>query len=459
MQKNRTLRKLFNFIAKHKNILFSIVLIFVIPFVLILNTFYNLKKFENFNNKYLETKRSNELLNLLEIIIRTNYYGDFKRIDNIFKEIVEKNQFIDSVNLIEVSDKEFFIVSSSNSKEKSKKIEEENLKEQFMLALSLKRPFIRELTLYNDNLKNYIDYYFIVKPINLQDKEFLINILFNLEEINLLKKDIERNSLILLFISLILVVLLIVNHTELFGYVSLARRLEEVNQMKNEFISVATHELRSPVSALKGYLDLIKEGVFGKISKDLNEAILNIEKITNNLSNLVEDLLEVSRIESGRIKLQIKEVNPEVIFKKVYESFKAEALSKGLNFNLEIKSKDVPKIKVDEGRLEEILSNLVSNALKYTLKGGIDMILEYNSSKKEIWFKVKDTGIGIPPEQQKFMFTKFYRVKDPRTRHTTGTGLGLWITKNLTELMGGKLYFQSIKDVGSEFSAVFKAIK
>lgn len=439
------------FLKGNKNILLSLILIVVIPVLLSFHTLYFLNKFDSFN-AFNQQKRAVDILNLIGELIKDKNSED---LDSYLSQLIYLNPEISVVNIIEPLDNNNFkVVYSSNKGEIGKNVNQE----QYILALSLKQPISRKIKIYDEQDSSYNSYLLISRDYSFNKKDQVLNVLISLKEFEFLSKDIVVRSYIFLVLILIFVMILVLNHTELLGYVNLAQKLKKFDEAKNEFISVASHELRTPVASIMGYLDLFKGDVFGKLTEDQKDAVSKIEKIAGGLSELIEDLLEISRIESGKINIEKSKVDPVLISKKVYEILKPKADLKSLDFNFRYPEQHVPRIEVDSGKLEEILMNLGSNAIKYTLKGKVDFVLDYNKTKKEISFKIKDTGVGIAPEEQEHLFSKFYRIRDDATRGITGTGLGLWITKNLTQLMNGKIYFQSLRGAGSEFLVIFSAI-
>jgi len=218
-------------------------------------------------------------------------------------------------------------------------------------------------------------------------------------------------------------------------------RLKELDKMKSEFLSVASHELNSPMSVIKGYLHMILYEGFGKVNKEAKTYLNHVYTKTDQLAKLVSDLLNVSRIEQGRVKLQIQPTDPMQIAKSAVENYNVKAREKGIEINLHQPDGVIPKVSADPGKLEEILSNLLSNSVKYTKEGHINLLFEKTDG--EVKFTVKDTGIGIPKEAQKNIFKKFYRVDNTWVREAGGTGLGLYIIKGYVELMNGKIWFES----------------
>lgn len=221
----------------------------------------------------------------------------------------------------------------------------------------------------------------------------------------------------------------------------------ELEQMKQELISLSTHELRAPITAIKGYLDMILEGDTGGVSGETRETIEEVATINQRLADLVNDLLSVNRIEEGRIKINSEAVDLSLLVMQTVREYQPQAHKKGLTINFN--DKTMPKAKADPTRARQVLNNLISNAIKYTKQGSIEITLKNN--EKEIICQVKDTGVGISKPNQKRLFEKFYRVRTTETLEVTGTGLGLWITKKLLEMMGGKIWLESDEGKGSSF--------
>jgi len=224
----------------------------------------------------------------------------------------------------------------------------------------------------------------------------------------------------------------------------------QVEQMKQELISIATHELRTPITGIKGYLDMILEGDTGKVGPDTKETIAEIVKINQRLADLVDDLLNVGRIEQGRIEFRPVAMDLGKLIADVVDELSIQAKDKGLELKSEIRmTNDEIKVKADPERVRQILINLVGNAIKYTETGSVTVSTE--QEEKMVAVHVKDSGIGMDQEAQKRLFEKFYRVKTEKTRQITGTGLGLWIVKQLVEKQGGRIWIESEEGKGSTF--------
>ncbi len=229
----------------------------------------------------------------------------------------------------------------------------------------------------------------------------------------------------------------------------LNRKLKELDQIKNEFISVAAHELRAPLTAVKGYLSMILDGDAGTITDQTKDFLQDIQLSTERMIRLVNNMLDVGRIEEGRIVYNLEDINLAEIVNTAYNEFKLEAERKNLEFRLDVQSDLRDRVHVDRDRLHEVIVNFLSNATKYTETGGITMKL-FNKGSKTVRLEVVDTGMGISKEEQKKLFRKFYRVKS-KVGKTIGSGLGLYISKLLIEKFEGEIGVDSEPGKGSNF--------
>jgi len=232
-------------------------------------------------------------------------------------------------------------------------------------------------------------------------------------------------------------------------------REQELEQMKKELLSIATHELRSPITVMSGYLDMVLGGDAGKISSQVADLVTEVKNNNDRLGLLVDDLLDVSRIEQGRIEIKISKIDLAPIISSSLEQYELEAKKKKIKLKF-IKSQNIPKVLADPDRLRQILSNLVGNAVKYTPAGEIKIDIE-NGEKIKI--NVSDTGIGIKKTDVPHLFKKFYRLKNQKTKNITGTGLGLYICRKLVEIMGGEIGVVSKEGSGSTFWFTLKKAK
>ncbi len=234
----------------------------------------------------------------------------------------------------------------------------------------------------------------------------------------------------------------------------LFQQVQRANQSKTEFIDFVSHELKQPMTSMKGYIDLLKRGLGGPLNEQQTQFIDVIRSNVQRMNRLVQDLLDMSRIESGRVKLEIRPVRPEKIATEAIESFKQAIADKQQTLVVDIQS-DLPTVGGDRGRLVQVLTNLLSNANKYTPEGGeITVRVERYQLDGESYVRwgVEDTGIGMTAEEMEKLFTKFFRADAPEVRDVKGTGLGLVITRSLVEMHNGLVQVQSDEGVGSTFS-------
>ncbi len=229
----------------------------------------------------------------------------------------------------------------------------------------------------------------------------------------------------------------------------LTDKLKALDKQKDEFISMAAHELRSPLTAIKGYVSMIMEGDTGDIPEKTRGFLADVNSINERLIRLVNNMLNVSRIEEGRMVYQLEVENMSRIARSVYGLFVPEAQRKGLKFDMSILPKIKDKAYVDVDKVHEIMANFLSNAIKYTDKGSVTIALT-NPNPQLIRFEVVDTGPGISKEEQGKLFQKFYRVES-NVGKTTGTGLGLYICRLLVEKFNGKIGVDSENGKGSTF--------
>jgi PAS domain S-box-containing protein len=223
----------------------------------------------------------------------------------------------------------------------------------------------------------------------------------------------------------------------------------QIDRMRSDFVSIVSHELRTPLTSIKGYLDLVLMGAAGTISAQ-QESFLQIAKSNaDRLHVLVSDLLDLSRIESGRVELDIQVVSLPAVIDQVVSSLQKEFDDRDLTLVVDVPV-DLPEIFGDPGRISQILMNLLSNAYKYTQEGGAT--LRARLVRDALQIDVIDTGVGISVEDREKLFTPFFRAEDSIVRQQTGTGLGLSITELLIARHGGKIWVESEPGVGSKFS-------
>ena len=227
-------------------------------------------------------------------------------------------------------------------------------------------------------------------------------------------------------------------------------RERELDKLKTDFISVVSHELRTPLTSIKGYTDLLLSGATGEPNELQAEFLGIIQGSTARLSNLINDILDISRIESGAIALRREAVDYRQVVSDTLRMVKAAADEKQVSIDASL-PETLPPVRGDADKITPVLTNLVGNAIKYTPEGGWVKVSVDAAGEGGVVTTVADGGIGIAPEDQKRLFQKFFRADNTSTREAGGTGLGLVIAKTIIELMGGTIWVESEPGRGSRF--------
>ena len=227
-------------------------------------------------------------------------------------------------------------------------------------------------------------------------------------------------------------------------------RLSELDRMKDTFLSMITHELRTPMTAMIGLSENLEAGVYGSLNKAQIEALQKIIESGGRLRQLVNDLLDLSKMESGMMRLQREPLDPRSLVEAVI--YQLESLAEASTVKLINRvGYDLPEVNCDGQRVEQVLTNLLSNAIKFTPPDGT-VTVTAAAQDAFVIFTVTDTGCGIPPESQAHIFDKFIQLHPNRDDRTKGTGLGLAIVRHLVELHGGIVGVESEVGAGSQFS-------
>ncbi len=231
--------------------------------------------------------------------------------------------------------------------------------------------------------------------------------------------------------------------------------LKEVDQMKSEFVSMVSHEFRTPLTSMNMSINMLLEENTGEINEDQKELLEVAKDDTEHLNNLVDDLLDLSKIESGKIDLDFENVKVEEIFNSSINPFENKASDK----NIDLIQKDVGDLKVyaDLNKITWVITNLIGNALRYTTEGD-KIVLDANKKGHKVYISVADTGEGIPKEYQHKIFEKFVRAGTDQDE-SSGTGLGLPIAKEIVEAHGGRIWVKSKEGEGSKFTFTLKLPK
>ena len=223
----------------------------------------------------------------------------------------------------------------------------------------------------------------------------------------------------------------------------------ESSRLKSEFLSTISHELRTPLNAIIGYCDLLLEGMAGEFDGETRRMLQSVDTSSGRLLRLIDDLLDLSRIESGQLDMELIPFEVRELVKGIHDEHVLVAEKKGLKFTIIIDTALPQQMYGDPDRIKQIASNLITNAIKFTDEGEVTVTLQ--RIKAEWLIRVEDTGIGIPEHSRQYIFDAFRQVDNSTTRVHGGTGLGLSIVRNLTTLMGGRAIVESEVGVGSTF--------
>jgi signal transduction histidine kinase/DNA-binding response OmpR family regulator len=226
----------------------------------------------------------------------------------------------------------------------------------------------------------------------------------------------------------------------------------EADRAKSEFVSTVSHELRTPMTAIKGYTDLLHAGAAGPVTPEQQRFLSTIKNNTDRLTALINDLLDISRMETGRVRFEPRPVQIGEVIADVVNALAGQAEEKHLGLTYEVAA-GLPDVMGDRDRLNQVLTNLVGNSIRYTPENGQVDVRAY-LVERAVRVDVQDTGIGIAPEDMGHIFDRFYRADHPLVQETRGTGLGLSIVKMFVEMHGGRIWVESAPDKGSTFTFI-----
>lgn len=442
------LKKGINFIKKNPTILYSLLLIILIPLTLYYNLFFAVNSFQKNINYELQTKAL--MVESIFGIFASDIFKNPEALQVKIEKITKENPEIAKIQVILPEEEKFKIVASKEPQEIGKEIS----------ATSIDLAWSKNQAIANLTAENGERFWNVVKPFSDPEGKNvgLVNISMSLKVTDLLVLKIVRNSYIILISAILLSLFLIIHHTQLFKYPVLVKKLREIDRMKDEFIRMAIHELQSPIINIKAYTEHLKEEISDLLTGEQKESFSRISISVKNLSDLIYDMVEVSRIEQGRLDFTSQKISPSKLITDVIEEYKIKAAEK--NLQLIFKEKKEPYlINVNPHRFKQILRNLIENAIKYTKKGEIEISTQPDEVKRKYFISIRDTGIGISASAQKRLFEKFYRVKTKETAGIPGTGLGLWIAKEVCKRLGGDILVESMEGVGSKFTISLPLVK
>jgi signal transduction histidine kinase len=252
----------------------------------------------------------------------------------------------------------------------------------------------------------------------------------------------EIVALIVIFVSAILVII---------GYLIIQgfEKLAEANRLKSEFVSITSHQLRAPLTGIKWAINLMMHQQIKDLTKEQLEGLESIKESNQRMIDLVNNLLNVSRIEQRRLGLRPENLSLEKVIQNLVKEYTPLAKASGIKLSLNLES-NLPLISIDQQGIKLVLHNLIDNAIRY-VKGGGRVKISLDKKDGLIRCQIQDNGVGIPKEDQRKIFQKFFRSQNVMKYQTEGTGLGLFIAKSIIEASGGKIGFQSQEGKGSTF--------
>jgi signal transduction histidine kinase len=421
------------YIRKHPQLLLTIILIAVIPLAFMLSgqQFLNAARL---NQETLERERLGTLHDLFAAYIEAVGF-DPERMTQEIRVLTAQNTDITRIAVAYKEGEEIHIIVSTDADEVGTDADDTSLYQTAAISpgTSIIAPSVHD----------GVRYWHSIRRIEADTGIYYVVTDTSLAQIDTLFAQRIRVAYYWLFGILAVILLLILRHVRLIDYAYLYRETKRANEMKDLFTNMIAHELRAPLTAMRGYASLIRE------RKDVHENVRvsaeRIEQSSDRLILIVNDLLDVARIHSGKLSIRSERTNIRAVITQVVDAMRMVASEKHIALNASVPG-DV-YIQGDEKRLYQAFTNLVSNAIKYTKAGSIEITLEELSNRVEV--RVKDTGAGISAANQKQLFAPFFRVENSDTAGTVGTGLGMWITKQLIELMHGSIGVESIKGVGT----------
>lgn len=425
----------YGYIRNHPQLLMTVMLIVIIPVAFIVSSQQFLVAAHD-NQERLEKDRIGIMHDLFaSFIVATNF--DSETIQKEIEHIVSLNPDITQFILAREDGSDIRIIASNDTALRSTIVQNPQF---FRLSNtnpdeSIISPFAHEGVRYWQSIR-------LVH--NSEQNDYYIYLETSLERIDSLFAARIRSAYIWLFALLTVVLILVVRHVRLIDYAYLYSETKKANEMKDMFTNMIAHELRAPLTAMRGYASMIRER--NDIHEEIRAHANKIEDAAGRLVLIVSDLLDVARIHSGKLSITKTNTDVQKVVSAVLEIMQSVAKEKNITLLQEGMSASL-YLNIDEKRLYQALTNLVSNSLKYTNTGSIAVSVEDRSDRIEI--RVMDTGMGISADNQKNLFAPFFRVGSAEVDQTVGTGLGMWITKQLIELMNGSIGVESIKGVGT----------
>jgi len=237
------------------------------------------------------------------------------------------------------------------------------------------------------------------------------------------------------------------------SFQSMARQLKELDKLKAEFLSIASHELKTPINVILGYVQLMVEGVYGPVNEHQKEIMRTVESQAKSLARLTKSLLDIGRFDAGGGTVSPRPIELRALLAELEKAFRVLAEQRGVALQVTWGDDAPHEVQWDPDRMSEVLGNLLANAVKFTPSGG-HVSLRVDKAGDGVVIEVRDTGAGIPPDQLPHIFEKFYQADNQESASQRGTGLGLAIAKGIVEAHKGTITVESTPGVGTVFTLV-----
>jgi signal transduction histidine kinase len=438
------LRSGFNKLKQNPQLWWTIVvaLIIFLAFVFIANIFVTIA--QDAQDRLVNVRIGSIQDTLVQYV---NDVESVEEMDEIIKSIASSNETILDFRIISKVGETYVVTASLKENEKGVEVEEISQITKFSIT-DPDNSYTTEIQ--SDDDRNYIT----SRAFTNDQGEVVgyIETRQTLSEADTAINESIRSSILIFILIVVVVMALFLRHAKIIDYVSLYKKLKEVDNLKDDFISMASHELKSPLAVIRGYAEFLRDA--RELSEENKEYARRIDVSSKQLALLVGDMLDVSRIEQDRMKFEYTTFALIPFLKEHFETFEMKAKDKGLKYNFEVEHEGQLEVTLDQNKLRQIFVNFLSNAIKYTKEGEVAVIVSAEKDK-EVEIRVRDSGIGMSQEEVAQLFGKFYRVKSKETEDVQGTGLGLWITKQLVEKMKGTISVESIKGKGTDFIVRF----
>lgn len=422
------------YVKNHPHILFALLLVIVLP----LSFLYS-------GNQFLDAGKSNqERLENERIGLMHDVFISLIEVSNanavtLQSEIVKIATLNPDIVAFKISQKttDGFIPIASLYDEEIGKVEEESQ----IYNYAFTRPDESVVDVITDSSDRFLRG---VRLVELNDSSYVILTVTSRASVDALFNARKQTAYITLGLIYMFVLAIAFWHVRLTDYRYLYKKARKSIETKDLFTNMITHELRAPLTAIKGYASMIEESSESKPEE--GKYAVRIRESSERLLGIVNDLLDVARMQSGKLKIEKTEASISEVVVSVCEELTPSALEKEIILSYS-GTEEEHNAQTDSKRLHQAITNLVSNAIKYTKQGSIELAVEEKAVNIEL--RVKDTGMGISAKDQKQLFAPFFRVENDDVSQITGTGLGMWITRQLIELMGATVGVESIKGVGT----------